>query len=207
MPPRHSVRAFFAHQIRVVVVLGAVLTVVLSFTGCRERSRGRPFSTAFGVAIGDIPATAEQLDALGPVWYMDYNWNTPTLPGHDRLYVIRCWEVQAPLGRDGRRVRQPTPSGRDGVPTDKGAIAAAMKASGSAWWSLGNEPNDPNQDNVSAEAYAELYHAFEGWAAGAPGCRLVSAGIGNADWNWAEAFREAYRRKYGKSTADVYWMK
>jgi hypothetical protein len=107
---------------------------------------------------------------------MDWHWETPTIEGHDRLYVIRCWEVR--------------PNRKD--------IPAAMRASAPAWWSLGNEPNDPYQDNVSAEEYAELYRTFEGWAAPSRGVQLVSAGIANADWEWAEAFREAYRARYGR---------
>ena len=161
----------------VCVVLPAWLVAVLFCSGCAVLHRdGSPFSTPFGVTIGDFPATAEQVHAIGPVWYMDYRWDSPTLEGHERLYVIRCWEVKP----------------------DRGAIPSAMVASGSAWWSLGNEPNDPNQDNVSAEEYAELYYSFEGWAKDAPRCRIVSAGIGNADWMWAEAFREAFRERYGR---------
>jgi hypothetical protein len=169
LSPRHLGRLF--------CLLLLVLAVLLFWSACATlRGDRRPFSTPFGVDVGDFPATAEQLDAIGPVWYMDYRWNTATLEGHERLYVIRCWEVRL----------------------DRGAISSAMQASGSSWWSLGNEPNDPNQDNVSADEYAELYHTFEGWAKEAPRCRIVPAGIGNADWMWAEAFREAFHQKYGR---------
>ena len=142
----------------------------------RNQVSGAPFTTPFGVVVGDLPVTAAQLDALGPVWYMDYRWSTPTLAGHQRLYTVRCGEVKP----------------------DRGAILAAMRAGGpSAWWSLGNEPNDPHQDNVSAEEYAGLYALFENWAAAAR-CHVVPAGIANADWNWAAAFREAFRRQIGR---------
>ena len=163
--------------------LAVVLWVVLLLCcGCAALRRDRPpFSTPFGVDVGDVPVTAEQLDAIGPVWYLDYRWDTPTLEGHERLYVVRCWEVRE----------------------DQGAIPAVMRArrgrtrDAPTWWALGNEPNDPHQDNVSAEEYAELYHIFEGWAGGARQCRILPAGIANADWNWAESFRQAYRQKYG----------
>jgi len=169
--PRIADRDAGRARLWVVVLLAALL----SCSGCASRRSGSPFSVPFGVDVGDVPVTSAQLDALGPVWFMDYNWDTPNLAGHSRLYVIRSWEVRA----------------------DQGAIPSAMRASGSAWWSLGNEPNDPNQDNVSPEAYAELYHVFEGWAAQAGQCHILPAGIANADWNWAESFREAYRQKYG----------
>lgn len=153
--------------------------LLLGCWGCAAIQRnGQPFSTPFGVgvALDHGPVRAAQLDAIGPVWYMDWRWDTPTEQGRERLYIVRCWEVEP----------------------DQGAIPSSMRASGSAWWSLGNEPNDPNQDNVSPEEYAELYHTFEGWARTAPGCRIVPAGLANADWKWAAAFREAFREKYGR---------
>ena len=156
--------------------LVAALLLATACSSSRSATASRPFYVRFGVCVGDAEVTAAQLDALGPVWYMDYRWSTPTLAGHERLYTVRCWEVQQ----------------------DRGAIAAAMQASGSAWWSLGNEPNDPAQDNVTPEEYATLYAAFEQWAEAAPQCCIAPAGIANADWNWAQAFREAFRGTYGR---------
>jgi len=145
--------------------------------GCRPRHTVPPlFGTRFGVGIGDAPLTGEQLDQLGPVWYMDWSWSKPAVVGHQRLYVINCDEVE--------------PQGPK--------IAAAMKASGPSWWALGNEPNDPNQDNRSPEEYACLYRTFEEWAAEAPQCGILPAGIANADWQWAEQFRQAFLERYGR---------
>lgn len=161
---------------RRVCLLWVVACAVLA-SGCAASGRSRPrFSTPFGVGVGDAPVTAEQLDALGPLWYVDWQWRTPTLGGHERIYIVRCAEVQR----------------------DTGAIAAAMREHGVAWWALGNEPNDVKQDNVSPEEYAQLYATFESWARGTPGCYLLPAGIANADWQWAEAFREAYRTRYAR---------
>jgi hypothetical protein len=160
------------------------LAILWAGCGCAARREPPPlFSTPFGVGVGDAPVTAAQLDALGPVWYMDWDWKTPALAGHERLYVIGCAEVKA----------------------DRGKIATAMQASGATWWSLGNEPNDPNQDNVTPEQYAELYHIYEGWAEKAPRCGILPAGIANADWQWAEAFREAYRARYGRYPRSDGW--
>jgi len=159
------------------VLLAVSWVALLACSGCAAMQRdGLPFSTPFGVGVGEAPVTAAQLDAIGPVWYMDWRWYTPTIEGHERLYVIRCWEVGQ----------------------DQGAIPSAMRASGSAWWSLGNEPNDPHQDNVTPEEYAELYHTFEGWAQSARRCHILPAGIANADWKWAEAFRQAFHEKYAR---------
>ena len=62
---------------------------------------------------------------------------------------------------------------------------------------VGNEPNDPYQDNFSPAAYAAFYHRFARIARRYdPTARLMVAGIANADWQWAEAFREAYHRDH-----------
>ena len=63
---------------------------------------------------------------------------------------------------------------------------------------MGNEPNDPNQDNRTPEAYAFLYRVFEEWAAEAPRCGILPAGIANADWQWAERFRQEYFDRFGR---------
>ena len=69
----------------------------------------------------------------------------------------------------------------------------------SGWWILGNEPNDPNQDDLSPGAYAAFYHRAEGLIRRAdPKAHVTPAGISNADWRWAEAFRESYREQYGR---------
>ncbi len=152
------------------------LAVLMASCGCMARRSPPLFLTPFGVGVAWVPVTAAQLDALGPVWYTDWGWRAPTLAGHERLYMIDCAEAEA----------------------DRGQIPAAMRASGAAWWALGNEPNDPNVGNRTPEQYAELYHTYEGWADVAPRCGILPAGIANADWQWAEAFREAYRDKYGR---------
>jgi len=151
---------------------------VLALAACGTAGAPRPFRTPFGVnvAVEFAPGLQAPLDRLGPVWYMDWHWETPPIPGHERLFVVRSWMVS----QQGE------------------AVAEAMASSGPAWWSCGNEPNDPNQDNVSAEAYAALYRAFESRAEIAPQVRVVPAGIANADWEWAQAFREAYNARYGR---------
>lgn len=153
-----------------------LLLVGLMSLGCGVRHSPPLFGTKFGVGIGDAPLTAAQLGQLGPVWYMDWSWSKPPVPGHERLYVINCDEVQSQGSR----------------------IAAAMKASGPSWWALGNEPNDPNQDNRTPEEYAVLYRTFEDWAAEAPQCGILPAGIANADWQWAQQFRQSFLDQFGR---------
>ena len=160
-----------------IPALALLSIVLLACTGCSDaRSEGPPFSTPFGVglALEYEPSLDAPLDDIGPIWYMDWHWATPNVRGHERLYMIPCAQVRGHRGR----------------------IPWTMSVSGDAWWSLGNEPNDPNQDDVSAEEYAELYHIFEGWSRTARRVHIVPAGIANADWQWAQAFREAYYERY-----------
>ncbi len=161
--------------------LASVLLLVGGFPGvaCSDAGHGgQPFATPFGVGVAPeyAPGLEAPLDTIGPVWYLDWKWDTPSIDGHQRLYVIRCWEAE--VNRD--------------------AYQEALRASGDAWWSLGNEPNDAHQDNVSPDDYAQLYRLLEVSQQPAPRVHLVPAGIANADWQWAEAFREAFWARYGR---------
>jgi hypothetical protein len=119
------------------------------------------------------PST-QALDQLGPVWYYTYSIEGPVDARHHRVMVV--------------------------LPhTDEARLAAAMRSRPGSWWMIGNEPNDPYQDNLSPAAYAAFYHRVLRVAQRAdPTARLMPAGIANADWRWAEAFREAYREAYGR---------
>ena len=116
--------------------------------------------------------TAEALDALGPVWYYTYGFEGDGLPGRQRVFMVR------PGYTDER-------------------LAAAIRRHSGEWWMLGNEPNDPHQDDLSPGAYAAFYQRVEGTIGRlAPRARVMPAGISNADWRWTESFRESYREQY-----------
>ena len=71
---------------------------------------------------------------------------------------------------------------------------------------VGNEPNDPHQDDLSPGAYAAFFHRFATAARAAdPTVRMASAGIANADCEWAAAFRDSYREQYGEYPAVDAW--
>ena len=154
-------------------VLVAVL-LLLAAAGQRGAAmRGAAVQPRSGV-VWALSLAAEALDALGPVWYYSYGYEGTHLPGHQRLYLV-------PPGYSSAQLR------------------SALRQHPTAWWLVGNEPNDPHQDDLSPGAYAALYHRVSSQAdAVAPGARVAPAGIANADWRWAEAFREAYRVQYGR---------
>jgi hypothetical protein len=131
------------------------------------------------VAIS-APGAAE-LDPFGPVWYYQYGFDGPDAPGHMRVYLVRPgW--------------------------DDAALRRAARTHPGAWWLIGNEPNDPNQDNLSPGAYAAVYRRASGLLLRADrSAQVAPAGIANADWRWADAFREAYRSEYGRYPRVAAW--
>ncbi len=134
----------------------------------------KPAPRGFGAALGYGLGGARELDAVGAVWYLDYGYRGKSLPDHPRLFLVNT-------GADLRPV-----------------VEAAQRERGE-WWQFGNEPNDPNQDAVSPSEYARRYHDFYFALKRAdPTALIVSAGIADADWGWAEAFREAYRTQFGR---------
>src|SRR5437773_6070350 len=98
-----------------------------------------PLPQGYGVAVGYGQGSAADLDRLGPVWYYDYSFRTVDWPGHTHLLLV---------------------SARDGE--DAPEISAAAAAHPGHWWIVGNEPNDPAQDNLSAVEYAHWFARTSG---------------------------------------------
>lgn len=127
------------------------------------------------------PATAEQLDLLGPVWYYSYDYEGEALSGHRRVLLIRPH-------------------------FDSSEVRRALRQNPGAWWLVGNEPNDPFQDNLSPTTYAAFYNRVETLAWDVDrSASLVPAGIANADWRWAQAFLDSYMQQYGEEPRIAAW--
>ncbi len=146
--------------------------------------RGQPLPRKLVPQTG-IVATAgvcpDSLAPLGPVWYYTYGFEGDDLPGHHRVLLVP-------------------------VHYDEPALRKVLRAHPGRWWLVGNEPNDPLQDNLSPAAYAGFYHRVASTARRIdPTCRLVPAGIANADWRWAQAFRDSYRVQYGHYPSVSAW--
>jgi hypothetical protein len=149
-----------------------LLILPISLLQCQRPQRSPELWPRAGVVIVGSSATAA-LDQLGPVWYYEYSAEGDALPGHQRVYLVHPFFSEQRLAQSLRQHR-------------------------GCWWLVGNEPNDPNQDNLSPGAYAAFYHRFYEIAKSAdPSCRVAPAGLANADWAWADAFRQSYREQYG----------
>jgi len=144
-------------------------------------STPKPMPRGFGAAIGYGLGGAAELDQLGSVWYVDYDFRGAVLDRHPRLFLV---EARADLNQ---------------------AFAIAKVQRGE-WWQFGNEPNDPNQDNLSPAEYARRYREFYfGLKRADPSARVIAAGIADADWSWADAFRENYRAAFGRNPSIDGW--
>lgn len=158
-----------------VLALGAALcAVLLGAQPFRTPGRVQPPPRGFGVALGYNLGGGRELGQLGPVWYLDFNYADPRWAHHRRLYLVG---LEARLEQVARVARQ---------------------ARGE-WWTLGNEPNDPHQDNLAPSAYVEPYHDFYfALKAADAQARVIPTAVANADWRWLDAWREKYRAAYGR---------
>ena len=160
-----------------VLAAGAIM---LSLFACQPAPMAPPLGR-FGVCAEWVPDLQAQLDKLGNVWYYDYSYKSPAIAGHPRLFMVR----EEPFDKELEKV---------------------MRSHPGAWWAAGNEPNDPHQDSRSPAEYARFFHNFTRFAKRAdPRCKVIPGGIANADWRWARAFREEYRRLYKRYPAVDGW--
>jgi hypothetical protein len=154
-------------------VLLITLTAFALIPFWRRHDFPQPAPQGFGVAIGYGLGGVRELDTLGPVWYMNYDSAPAPLGNHPHFLLVNT----------GSELHD---------------LSGAARANRGAWWQFGNEPNDPNQDNVSPDDYARAYHRFYFTLKQAdPAAQIVPAGIANVDWQWADAFLKAYQRDFG----------
>lgn len=131
--------------------------------------RRMPLPRGYGVAVGWERGVAA-LDRFGPVWYYDFTAEGADRPGHARLLMIRPWDAPANLG----------------------PLVAAHPGH---WWVVGNEPNDPHQDNQTPAAYARYFvRTAMRIRAADPTAGIIVAGLADADTAWADRFLAAYRQ-------------
>ncbi len=155
---------------RILVLLFLVFSIV---SLPRQEALSKPLPRGFGAAIGFGLGGANELDQLGDVWYIDYGYRGAGLGRHQRLLLV---EARGDLNS---------------------AIVAAREHRGE-WWQFGNEPNDPNQDNLSPAEFARRYREFHlALARADPSARVLTGGVADADWKWMDAFRESYRAAFG----------
>ena len=166
--------------LRATILGAAVAVIALASSAFQRPGRVLPIPLGPGVALG-YGGGGRELDILDSVWYLDYDFATPSWPNHQRLYFV--WLTSSP----------------------QEAAQVARRFPGQ-WWTFGNEPNDPNQDNVEPEAYVQRYHdLYYALMSADPQARLVPTGVANADWHWLDQWREDYRQRYGRYSSVDAW--
>ena len=159
--------------VRLIALISMVI-IVAAIPPWKRPGIPKPPPRAFGVAVGYGLGGARELDQFKSAWYTDFGFRDAVIDVHQRLYLVEAnadWRTAPEIAR-----QHP-----------------------GEWWQFGNEPNDPNQDNLPPEEYAMRYHAFYfGLKAADPTASIMAAGIANADARWANTFREAYRTRFGR---------
>lgn len=159
-----------------VVACGLVLVgmAIAAWQGETARGERRGALSGHGVCIGYGPRAGDELAELGVAWYTDWTFASPDVPGYRRLYVVSPRSSLVKLAQAARERR-------------------------GAWWAIGNEPNDRHQDNQTPAEYVAFFErAAEVIRQADPSARILSAGIANADWAWAQAFRDEHNRLTGR---------
>ena len=159
--------------LRALALLTLILGISVSATEFPKPGLAQPAPTGPGVALG-YGGGGKQLDELGAVWYLDYQFENPSWQNHPRLYFA---DITSPPQ----------------------VVAQAAHQNPGQWWTYGNEPNDVNQDNIAPDTYVKPYHdLYFALKQADPRARLVPTGVANADWRWLDAWREKYRATYGR---------
>ena len=123
-----------------------------------------------------------QLQTLNSAWF--YDWGvTSRFLDYSSEYVPMIWS--------------------DRLDWYGGEANIARLAAGhpGRYWLILNEPDLPEQANISPEQAAPLYHQIEGIILGAdPTAKLIIGGASQVGWpQWPEQFLAAYQNLYGKA--------
>lgn len=158
--------------LRALLVIG-VIAALAAIAPRQTVNARKPSPNGYGVSIAYGLGGAQELNELRTAWYTDYDYRGAALADQQRLYMVKTsW--------------------------DPAGVADVARSHPGEWWQFGNEPNDLHQDNVSPSEYAHRYRSFYHMLKDAdPSAQVIPAGLANADWRWAESFRQAYEREYG----------
>jgi len=150
----------------------------------------------FGVVLTNGSYFQETLQLVGAPWYLDYSFNVRDIPSG----AAKALKV-----RSDRRAPAPE-------------IQAAARARPGSYWLIGNEPNNPGQDNVEPDAYAETLHYYVTTLKEAdPSAKIAAPEILNFDATctgcpgypsgreWLEGLRRAYRERYEEEPPVDVW--
>ncbi|MBI4319144.1 MAG: hypothetical protein HY675_11695 [Chloroflexi bacterium] len=130
------------------------------------------------------------LDALNVRSYYQYAWGEP-LAGKERIQMV----ARSNIREEG--------------------LDAFISSHPGQYWQIGNEPNVPNQDNLTPQEYAQVYYSWSRRIKTIDqSAKILNGGIVNYPdvvgyWGGAlqylKDFREAYRGMYGEFPSIDVW--
>ncbi len=176
LSPVVSPGATLTAQRRRWVIVGACLVLLVLLAAWRRSGTEPPATMLSGPAISLSygARTQQELAEMGVAWYTDFGFASPSVAGYERAYLVRPGVNRASLSR----------------------VAASHRG---GWWSVGNEPNDLFQDNQTPAEYAVFFRDTARALRQADAtAHIMCAGIADADWRWADAFRTEYRKLTGR---------
>lgn len=150
----------------------------------------------FGVILSDTNYYEQTLELLGVRWYQDYSYDTRGIP-KGTTKVLKVRSNRAPIADE---------------------LQASARSRPGSYWMIGNEPNEPGQDDVSPEDYAAVFHQYVSIIKGAdPTARIVGPEILNFDTtctgcagfpsghSWLDSFRRSYRSAFNTEPPIDIW--
>lgn len=180
---------------------------MMSTAGNRSRigsafTRRERFGVAFARVVQQgsqsVPQALDtyELAALQLGWYSDWSYNAKPLQPRDVTPETQLEYVQLITVRDGQ------------WPPNWSAVQAAATANPGALWIIGNEPECPNQGNLTPQVYATRYHAavtaLRGYDASA---RFAIGGVVEPTplrLRWLDDALTSYQAQFGRAmTADI----
>jgi len=180
------------------VVLGSAGSVSSATTLTRRQRFGIGFTTQ--VWEGDHRVaqslSSYNLDSLQVGWYSDWQYRAMPSQPKDVTPATRLEYVQLLEVRD------------DVWPPDWSAVQNAVTLNPQSTWIIGNEPECPNQGNLTPAEYATRYHEayvrIKGWD---PSAQVAIGGVVEPTplrLRWLEAMMSSYATQYGHSmTTDI----
>ena len=150
----------------------------------------------FGIILSSNTYYQQTLKLVGLRWYQDFSFDTDGIPpGTTKVMKVRTNE-------------QITPE----------ELQTAAKQRPGSYWLIGNEPNSPSQDDLSAESYTKIFHDYVTTLKEAdPLAKIVAPEILNFDATctgcqgyqagrqWLDDFRLAYKSLYGQEPPVDVW--
>ncbi len=196
----------FSHRNGKAYLLPVLAIIALSIAGSSSWHPGSSIQAAtvannkYGLIINGPSASIvrNNLTTLQMGWWYEFTESDTNPSGYNKVLLIRT-----PESEEKKTVSE---------------LQALASKNPGAYWMIGNEPNVPGQDNISASGYAELFNYYAtNVKAIDSNAKLVGPNILNWDdtcsscggftkgHTWVDSFRTSYQSSYGSEPPIDVW--